>query len=545
MSTDVHYARTVFDGIDALSEDHTALITLDRELRPTSMSAGELRTAVEQAAAALIHQHGVAPDDRLGVAVADQRAAVVAVLAIWRAGATAFMIPPAAHTANTDATATRVKAAGASAVVSDGRPMPDGVQVIDSAALQTGAGGAVPPPPGPERVALLQATSGTTAAPKFAPVTHGQLFGNAAVTCLDATAEAGETFVTWVPMYHSLGLASIFGCLAYGLRVVMMDLTTFLQRPQSWLDALTEYQAHHTLGSHFAFPLVETFLRADPGRFDLSRLKLMLDTTEPIDVATMGSFLQAAEKAGLRRDAFSPGYGLTEATMAVTFSRPGEEPWTLSVRRDSLRPGERIVVGEPDAESRTLPSLGRAVDGSAVVVTDEDGRPLDDGVVGEVRVTGPQVVREYLPQAGRTLPPTVDDRGRLMTGDLGFVHRGELFLCGRAKEMIIVGGENFYAEDYEAVVEQVPGVIPGGAAAFAGSGERMVVIAELGADPAAAGDITAAIKTAIRKAFGHRPAAIVAVPFGTLPRTPSGKRQRHESRRRYEEGTLTVLHERS
>jgi fatty-acyl-CoA synthase len=204
-----------------------------------------------------------------------------------------------------------------------------------------------------------------------------------------------------------------------------------------------------------------------------------------------------------------------------------------------------VTTAGPDDEARTLPSLGPVVSGSTVTITDDDGTPVADGVVGEVRISGKQVVRGYLTQAGRNLPTTVDDAGRLMTGDLGFLSGGDLFLCGRAKEMIIVGGENFYAEDYEAVVEQAQGVIPGAAAAFASDGERMAVIAEIGADPSHAAEISAGIKTAIRKAFGHRPATIVIVPPGSLPRTPSGKLQRHESRRHYEAGTLNVLHERA
>jgi fatty-acyl-CoA synthase len=235
-------------------------------------------------------------------------------------------------------------------------------------------------------------------------------------------------------------------------------------------------------------------------------------------------------------------YGLAEATLAASITVPTEPARFLRVERDALEAG-RVVTQFDERGGRDVACCGRPLPGSTVTITDESGQALPEGTVGEIRVLGPGVVGRYWTPDGSAHPDAMcDAEGRLMTGDLGFMREGELYVCGRKKDMIIVGGRNLYPEDYEFLAEQVPGVRAGNVMAFGlVDAERMVVVAETrlsGTDAVAVGQ---QVLDAARRELSHAPYEVVLVPPGSLPKTSSGKRRRQRCRSDYLQGTLKVV----
>lgn len=244
--------------------------------------------------------------------------------------------------------------------------------------------------------------------------------------------------------------------------------------------------------------------------------------------------------AGFKPSAMCPTYGLAESTLAVTLTGP--EP--VRVERVSTEGLEetRGTFRPPDprgGEGRPLVSCGRPI-GTEVAIKDEGGGVLGPGAVGEICVRGPSVMQGYWWDPEGTADVLWD--GWLHSGDLGFREAGDIFICGRIKDVIFVGGRNLYAEDYEFWVERVPGVRRGNVIAFAlPECERMAMVAETGLPTEEARDLADRILDPLRKNLARIPQEVVVVPSQTLPKTSSGKRQRRACRERYESGALPVL----
>ncbi|MCH0565754.1 fatty acyl-AMP ligase [Streptomyces sp. MUM 2J] len=400
-----------------------------------------------------------------------------------------------------------------------------------------------------DTVAFLQYTSGSTSAPKGVAVTHGNLLDNQHVITdrMGHTPEAiaehdGEMFVSWLPMYHDMGLIGpVLNTVHLGVTATLFSPLHFLQQPQRWLTAVHRYRPHTSGGPNFAYELA---LRHATPEFvdslDLGSWRVAFNGAEPVRAATLRRFTETFAPAGLRREALYPCYGLAEATLMVTGGTK-----TAPATRFATDP-----FGEQDAATI---GCGRPGPGVAVAVADPDhGTELPDGETGEIWVGGASVAKGYWRNAlatRETFRATLPGRtGRfLRTGDLGFLHDGELFVTGRLKDLMVIDGRNHYPQDLELAAELAhPALRPGCTAAFsadtAAGGEQPVLVAE--ADPDAAGEIekiTDLVRAAIGDAHGLHVHDVVLVRAGTIPKTSSGKIQRRATRAAYLDGTLARI----
>ncbi|MFF3326341.1 fatty acyl-AMP ligase [Streptomyces sp. NPDC002889] len=404
-----------------------------------------------------------------------------------------------------------------------------------------------------DSVAFLQYTSGSTSAPRGVVVTHANLLDNQRVITERMGHTPGtiaeydhELFVSWLPVYHDMGLIGPVLNTAYlGVTATLFSPLHFLQQPGRWLTALSHYRPHTSGGPNFAYELALKHATSDLlDGLDLSRWKVAFNGAEPVRAATLRRFTETFGAAGFRREALYPCYGLAEATLMVTGSSVQAPPTLIEVAETGPH------VGAADAAAV---GSGRPGPGTTVVIADpERQEELPDGEVGEIWVGGASVAKGYWRNAlatRETFRATLKDReGRfLRTGDLGFRWEGELFVTGRLKDLMVIDGRNHYPQDLELSAEMSHWALrPGCTAAFsvddAAEGERPVIVAET--DPDAAGEfekIIDVVRGVIGETHGLSVRDVVLVHPGTIPKTSSGKIQRHASRTAYLEGTLSVV----
>ncbi|MFF4728154.1 fatty acyl-AMP ligase [Streptomyces mirabilis] len=404
-----------------------------------------------------------------------------------------------------------------------------------------------------DSVAFLQYTSGSTSAPRGVMVTHGNLLDNQrAITermghTPDTLAEYDhELFVSWLPVYHDMGLIGpVLNTVHLGATATLFSPLHFLQQPARWLTALSRYRPHTSGGPNFAYELC--LKHATPellDGLDLGRWKVAFNGAEPVRAATLRRFTETFAPAGFRREALYPCYGLAEATLIVTGGSVDTPP-TLAAA-----PGSGPHVGAADAAAV---GSGRPIPGTTVVIADPERRKeLPEGEVGEIWVSGAGVAKGYWRNAlatRETFRATLKDRQDrfLRTGDLGFLREGELFVTGRLKDLMVIDGRNHYPQDLELSAEMSHGALrPGCTAAFSVDGgvegEQPVIVAETAPDAAADSErITEVIRSAIGEAHGLAVRDVVLVHPGTIPKTSSGKIQRHASRAAYLADALAVV----
>jgi fatty-acyl-CoA synthase len=391
-------------------------------------------------------------------------------------------------------------------------------------------------PPGPDDVAFLQFTSGSTAAPKGVVVTHGSLLANARAIAehglaVDAERDVG---VSWLPLHHDMGLIGfVVTPMVCGVPVVLIPTSRFVRHPETWLDAVHRHRGTITFAPTFALALARR--RPRPG-WDLSCLRVLGCGAEPLRAGVLRDFLSTYRGAGLPETALTPCYGLAEATLAVTFHSLGTP---LRVDRVDPQALGRRGFADPTSEEGALEIVGcgRALPGHEIAIVDDRGAPLPARREGHVMVRGPSVTPGYFADAGSTTEAFRD--GWLATGDLGYVADDDLFVCGRAKEILIVHGRNLHPEPIEQAAAGAPGVREGRVVAFTRpgeSGEEVVVCAEAAGSRDAS--LARAVGSRIADELGLPVADVVLLPPGALPRGSSGKLQRRAARSAYLAGTL-------
>jgi fatty-acyl-CoA synthase len=538
----VHSSMTIVDAIlDTAGGPGTLTILGAGPGTGSDVSWAGLHRLARSIGAALA-DYGVGPGSRVGLLGEPTVALVAALQAVWLAGAAVTVLPAPGRRAATQRLRPIVTDADLHLVVADpdlaaARPeLP--VRLVALPELVRRAGSAAPltvRPPGPADLAVLQYTSGSTRSPRGVPVTHGHLAANLAAlreVFGHDRRHPPQQLLSWLPLYHDLGLVG-FLALAMSCRcpLVLQSPTRFALRPASWLEDLSRYRAAATGAPDSAYRLVTPLLEAGLA-IDLRSVRFMLSGGEPISTGAMARFTSAAARYGLDPGAVVPAYGLAESTLAVTCGQPGAGLTTDSVDPEPLERNGRAVPPRPGGRARTLARLGRPVRGTQLRVVDpRTGAPAGPQEVGEVQVRGASVVGHYWGE-----PPAPVGEW-LRTGDLGYLDDGELVLCGRLKDVVFAGGRNLYPHDIELAAAEVPGVRTGGAVAFGvpgQDGDRLVVMVESrGADRSA---LCRAVALAVAAETGMRPAQVLALAPGRLPRTTSGKLRRAEARRRYECG---------
>ena len=408
---------------------------------------------------------------------------------------------------------------------------------------------------GPASIALVQYTSGTTAAPKGVVLTHQNLMTNSALICHLSGNSPESRGVSWLPLYHDMGLiGSILQPLYAGFPVTLMPAADFLRRPLGWLEEISRTGATTSGAPNFAYELcVRKTTPEERGRLDLSRWRVAFNGAEPVRADTMESFARAFRAAGFRREAFSPCYGLAESTLIVTGGRPQSRRQVRTFDAESLRRGVAVAAVAGRQSTRLVSSGGPACGHRVLIVdpaTREERRP---GQVGEIWISGPSVAQSYwgrLAQTGETFGARLADTGEgpfLRSGDLGFRLGRQVFFTGRIKDLIVIGGRHHYPQDLELAAERAhPALRPGCAAAFTvpdGDSERLVIAIETARSAGQAGvaEVADAIRAAVATHHGIEVHTVVLLPPGAIPKTASGKIQRGLCATLFEARRLTEL----
>jgi acyl-CoA synthetase (AMP-forming)/AMP-acid ligase II len=411
-----------------------------------------------------------------------------------------------------------------------------------------------------DSLALLQYTSGSTAQPKGTMVSHGNLLHNSRSICTAFGHSRSSVAVGWLPMTHDMGLVgNVLQPLFVGFPIVIMAPEHFLVKPIRWLRAISRYRATTSGGPNFAYDHCSQKIRPElRSELDLSSWQLAFNGAEIIRPATLDRFSAEFAQCGFQPEAFHPCYGLAESTLIVT-SGPGD---ATPVRKafDAVALGaKRAVQVVDDADnSRTLVACGRTYLEQEVVIVDPDTcRRCPDGHIGEIWVAGRSVAQGYHNKPRETkqvFQGYLNDSGDgpfLTSGDLGFINDGDLFISGRLKDLLIIGGVNHYPTDIEVSVEHCHAAIRENCVAAVSvdvdGGERLVIVAEIDRHHLAEDkaqpkeDIIAAIRGAISLRHDLSAHAICLIRQSTTPRTSSGKIQRHACRNQFLQGGLSLV----
>lgn len=391
----------------------------------------------------------------------------------------------------------------------------------------------------PGQLALLQYTSGSTSRPKGVALTHANVVANMACIA-DAIAREHSVGVSWLPLYHDMGLiGALLTALYSRVPLVLMPTPVFIKEPAAWLRAIGTFGGTIALAPNFAFGHVVRHAPLEElGSCSLASLETVLNGAEPVDAAAIAAFEDRFAPLGLRPGVVRPVYGLAESALAVTFSEPGA-PVVDDVDAELLEAAGRAVPAGEGRRTRRFVSVGRPLATQEIRIVDANDRPCPERVVGEIVVRGPSIMQGYY---GREAETHATLRGGwLHTGDVGYLADGRLYLTSRLKDLIIRRGRNYYPADIERLVGEAEGILRGGVVAFgAGEGdERVVVVAETRLrDPRDLEQLARAIRERCHAAFLFGPDDIRFVPPGGIPRTTSGKVRRNDCRRSYLDRSL-------
>ncbi|WP_322029488.1 non-ribosomal peptide synthetase [Paraburkholderia sp. J76] len=401
----------------------------------------------------------------------------------------------------------------------------------------------------PSDIAFLQYTSGSTSAPKGVMVTHGSLWANEAAIREGLGVTGNDVFVSWLPLYHDMGLIGTMSQPVFsGIPLVLMSPQYFLERPVRWLDAITRHRGTISGAPDFAYRLCADRIGDDQrAALDLSSWRVAFSGSEPVRQATLGAFVERCASAGFDANALFPCYGLAEATLYVTGVARGAGARAPAFSNAGLEAG-RARADTGGAPSTALVSCGKPASAHRVEIVDgKTGARLAPGQIGEICVSGPSVAAGYWRRPDASAASFVQRDGAtwLRTGDLGFLHDGELFVAGRIKDLLIVRGRNLYPQDLELAIErEVELVRRGRVAAFAveiDGQEGIGIAAEVSRTvrrQAAPEKIAEALTQAIARSCGEPASAIVLLNPGGLPKTSSGKVQRAACVRGWQQHSL-------
>ncbi|SPM30237.1 Acyl-CoA synthetase (AMP-forming)/AMP-acid ligase II, partial [Mycobacterium terramassiliense] len=418
-------------------------------------------------------------------------------------------------------------------------------------------------------LAYLQYTSGSTRTPAGVEITHRAVYTNAMQMILHGGLNTDVQCVSWLPLYHDMGLMMIVFTAYFGAHVTLMDPMAFLRRPYRWIKQLGIAATRgRTMAAapNFAFEL--TAQRGLPPKgedLDLSNVVCLLNGSEPVSMSAIEQFTNAFAPYGLPATVVKPSYGMAEATLSVASIASDAAASAIFLDREQLGAGRAVVVEPTASGAVSLVSCGQPILEEWAVIADPDGAEVPDGTVGEIWLHGNNVGRGYFGreeetrrvfgnklqtrlEAGSHAEGAPDNGSWLATGDLGVYVDGELYLTGRIKDLIIIDGRNHYPHDIETTVSEAsPAIRTGYVAAFSvpaeavssipggGSGEQVVVVAEraAGAGRAELGPIVDTVRAAISRHHQIRVADVRLVAAGAIPRTTSGKLARNACRAEY------------
>lgn len=418
-----------------------------------------------------------------------------------------------------------------------------GVRTLETL-VAAGRGRAPLPAVRPKDLALIQYTSGSTGDPKGVVLTQAQVLANIAAMGQAARVTTADVFVSWLPLYHDMGLIGAWlAPLFFGMSLVIMSPLTFLARPLSWLEAITTYSGTLSAAPNFAYQsCVDRIREADLAGLDLSSWRLAFNGSESVSAATVEQFIERFSPCGFKRQTMCPAYGLAEVGVGIAFSPLDRGPCIDTVARGPLQRSGRANPAPPGPGATALVGCGLPLPGYEIRVVGPRGEELPDRREGAVCCRGPSATTGYF--ANEAANRALWRKGWLVTGDLGYMADGEVFLTGRTKDLVIRGGRKLHPEELEDAVGALGGVRPRGVAVFASADpslgtERLVVVAETDlVSPEDRADLEARITRTSVDLVGSPPDEVVLTTAGALVRTSSGKLRRGATREAFETGVL-------
>lgn len=396
--------------------------------------------------------------------------------------------------------------------------------------------------PADDQLAFIQCTSGSTGSPKGVMISHANMVANCE-QIMRASDWTDETAVSWLPLYHDMGL--MLGMLLpvyIGAEVVLMPPTRFLRTPAEWLRVVSTYRGTLSAAPNFAYGYAATRVREEElDGVDLSSWRKRFCGAEPINPATVQRFSDRFARWGLPANGLVPCYGMAEATLAISFARVGDPILFDTIDRESAAAEGRVVDVDPHAPNASrVVDCGAPCEDTEVRVVDGSGNPLGENEIGHIQFRGPSRTVGYFDLPEETAA-SIDPPDWWKTGDIGYLRDGRVRITGRAKDLIIIRGANYFPSDFEQAAETVPGVRLGGVVAVGyrpedGDTEELHLIVETEIEEGQHESLRRAISTAVSSRTGVPAAAIHLVPKRSIPKTTSGKLQRLKARRSFVEG---------
>jgi fatty-acyl-CoA synthase len=542
----------------ARAPDATAFYLLDLEDGLATLTCGELLTLATRVAGGL-RDRDLGPGDRVLLCFDTAAELLAAFFGCVAAGAVPALIEPPrlpGRTAGWSATlGERRRLLGARAMLLDDRLKPQVPEDGECRGLIVLGPADFPPRADPLPAvhanrgspAFLQFTSGTTKQPRAVMVHHRPLFSNAQLIAEASVWNDDDLVVSWLPLHHDMGLAGLtIAPFLHGLPVALLPPLAFILRPSRWLWALHYFRGTVSGGPNFAYHLLAT--RTTPAELaglDLRSWRLAYNGAEMIQPATLRRFQERFGPHGFGSECMVPVYGMSEMVVAATFPIHGVRPRLDTIDREILAAAGRAVpVAETSPRALTLVSVGPPLPGHEIEIVDPAGGALPERHQGQVRLRGPSVTAGYFAAPKSTA--RVFGGGWLATGDLGYLAGGELFVCGREKDLIVKAGCNYHPHCFEAAAAGVPGVRAGAVAAFgtaddATGSEEVVIVFETDlTDGEDQRQLCRQVEAAVFDQVAIRPARVIPVPPRTLPKTSSGKLARAAVRQRYQSGAFAA-----
>jgi len=556
-------ARTLLEVLDWHAARHAdrlhATVLLNDETVLGSLTYGELNRRAGSLAEGLLSR-GIEPGDRVALMLPTSIEFFIAFMGVLRAAAIPVPIYPPARLSQIEDHMRRqagiLRNAGARLLVTvpEGRRLAgllrrqvdtlDSIESVDGLSVDA-ASLPLPPSAKPDDIALIQYTSGSTGDPKGVVLTHANLLANIRAMAAALEASADDVFVSWLPLYHDMGLiGGWLGCLHHAASFYVMAPTSFLSRPENWLWAIHRYQGSLSASPNFGFELcLNKIDDADLQGLDLGSMRMMANGSEPVSADTVRRFTERFGRFEFRAEAMAPVYGLAECAVGLAFPPLGRPPLIDRVDREALtRDRLALSARKGDPKAIEVVACGQALPEHEIRVVDDRGRELDDRREGRLEFRGPSTTSGYFRDDEKTQQLFHD--GWLDSGDRAYVANGEIYITGRVKDVVIRGGHNIYPQELEEEVATIPGIRKGGVAVFgsidrASGTEQLVVLAETReTDPAARAILQARITEMATDIIGTPPEEIVLVPPRTVPKTSSGKLRRSAAKALFEEGRI-------
>lgn len=539
----------------------------NNEQRAVTLTWGQLHQDALSMAATL-QDKGVKPGDHVALLGPTTRSLVTAIQAVWLAGASVSLLPIPMRFSSVEEFANQTRHLMRHGDISmllldsnlaayqepqEGDPPVVLLSDIETGSSQFTAKDYNPVPDDPERLAVLQFTSGSTADPKGVMLPHRILSNNVNGMIEAARVVTDDIFVSWLPLYHDMGLIGFLTVpMATGCSLVLASPQDFLSRPADWMRWLNDYRGTVTAGPNFSWVLASRAFRRmtdTEEMLDLSPVRLALNGAEPVDPDVVEALIEAAKPHKFRPEAVFCAFGMAELSLGGTFPPPLRGVFVDAVDREALETERLARPSDPEEEgTRRFPLLGNPIPGLEMRILDvESGEIRGMREVGELEIKGTSVMAGYYKRPD--LNENLWKDGWLKTGDLAYFVPGpdngppELIICGRMKDVIIIAGRNIFPEDIERTVGSVEGVRAGNVIAFGVEGskrkESIVVVAETRADDVDA--VRKGIRQQVTGLVGYPPRDIILVQPGTLPKTSSGKLQRSLCCKQYLEEDLKAV----